>query len=160
MNVANVKIVDDAFLIDEVNLFERLGKETFTKLSTRFYDLVYSDDANPWFRNIFASSKKEDAIQNQYEFFIQRMGGPALYNARKGHPALIARHAPFAVTKEAAERWLELMDQTLDWMENTELCLDGDSRRRIWLFCKHTAWFLQAGHEMMQARKASEAHSK
>ncbi|KAJ0434090.1 hypothetical protein HanOQP8_Chr17g0664641 [Helianthus annuus] len=36
------------------------------------------DDQEEWFRSIFANSKKEDAIQNQYEFFVQRMGGPPL----------------------------------------------------------------------------------
>ena len=44
---------------------------------------VYAD-TEQWFRNIFSSSTKEEAIQNQYEFFIQRMGGPALYSQRKG----------------------------------------------------------------------------
>lgn len=42
------------------------------------------DDEEEWFRSIFANSKKEDAIQNQYEFFVQRMGGPPLYSQRKG----------------------------------------------------------------------------
>lgn len=44
---------------------------------------VYNDDQQ-WFRSIFANSTKDDAIQNQYEFFIQRMGGPPLYAHRKG----------------------------------------------------------------------------
>ena len=44
---------------------------------------VYSDDEE-WFREIFANSTKDDAIRNQYEFFIQRMGGPSLYSDRKG----------------------------------------------------------------------------
>lgn len=42
------------------------------------------DDEEEWFRSMFANSKKEDAIQNQYEFFVQRMGGPPLYSQRKG----------------------------------------------------------------------------
>jgi truncated hemoglobin YjbI len=42
------------------------------------------DDEEEWFRSIFANSKKEDAIQNQYEFFAQRMGGPPLYSQRRG----------------------------------------------------------------------------
>lgn len=44
---------------------------------------VYEDEEE-WFRSIFANSRKEDAIQNQYEFFVQRMGGPPLYSQRKG----------------------------------------------------------------------------
>ena len=44
---------------------------------------VYDDDQE-WFRSIFVNSTKEDAIRNQYEFFVQRMGGPPLYSQRKG----------------------------------------------------------------------------
>lgn len=48
-----------------------------------FLTRVYEDDEE-WFRSIFANSVKEDAIRNQYEFFVQRMGGPPLYSERKG----------------------------------------------------------------------------
>ena len=48
-------------------------------MKTRVYD-----DEEEWFRSIFVDPKKEDAIQNQYEFFVQRMGGPPLYSQRKG----------------------------------------------------------------------------
>lgn len=44
------------------------------------------DDEEEWFQSIFSNSNKEDAIQNQYEFFVQRMGGPPLYSQRKGLP--------------------------------------------------------------------------
>nr|POE48262.1 two-on-two hemoglobin-3 [Quercus suber] len=74
---------DDAFAIDDTNLFQKLGLQTFINLSTNFYTRVY-DDEEEWFRSIFVNSKKEDAIQNQYEFFVQRMGGPPLYSQRRG----------------------------------------------------------------------------
>jgi len=44
---------------------------------------VYDDDEE-WFRSIFGNSDKEKAIQNQYEFLVQRMGGPPLYSQRRG----------------------------------------------------------------------------
>ena len=55
----------------------------FSPVASLLFARVYAD-TEPWFRDIFASSTKEEAIQNQYEFFIQRMGGPALYSQRKG----------------------------------------------------------------------------
>ncbi|XP_039159894.1 two-on-two hemoglobin-3-like [Eucalyptus grandis] len=58
-----------AFAINGTNLFEKLGLPTFVNLSTNFYTRVY-DDEEEWFRSIFADSKKEEAIQNQYEFFV------------------------------------------------------------------------------------------
>ncbi|KAB1204479.1 Two-on-two hemoglobin-3 [Morella rubra] len=133
----------DAFAIDEINLFQKLGLQTFINLSTNFYTRVY-DDEEEWFRSIFANSKKEDAIQNQYEFFVQRMGGPPLYSQRRGHPALIARHRPFPVTHQAAERWLHHMQQALESTPD----IDADSKVRMLNFFRHTAFFLVAGDEL------------
>lgn len=134
---------DDAFAIDKTNLFQDLGLQAFINLSTNFYTRVYDDDEE-WFRSIFANSKKEDAIQNQYEFFVQRMGGPPLYSQRKGHPALIGRHRPFPVTHRAAERWLHHMQQALD--DGTDI--DADSKTKMMHFFRHTAFFLVAGDEL------------
>ncbi|KAG1330060.1 two-on-two hemoglobin-3 [Cocos nucifera] len=134
----------DAFAIDETNLFETLGGlQPFIDLSTNFYNRVY-DDEEEWFRSIFANSKKEDAIRNQYEFLVQRMGGPPLYSQRKGHPALIGRHRPFPVTHQAAERWLHHMQQALDSMSS----IDPDSKIKMMNFFRHTAFFLVAGNQM------------
>ncbi|KAL6216437.1 hypothetical protein ACLB2K_009660 [Fragaria x ananassa] len=133
----------DAFAIDETNIFQKLGLQAFINLSTDFYTRVYEDEQE-WFRSIFANSKKEDAIQNQYEFFVQRMGGPPLFSQRRGHPALIGRHRPFPVTHEAAERWLHHMQQALESSSD----IDEDSKRRMFNFFKHTAYFLVAGDEL------------
>ncbi|CAO2820410.1 unnamed protein product [Amaranthus hypochondriacus] len=136
-------LTDDAFAIDDTNLFRKLGLQTLIDLSTNFYSRVY-DDEEEWFRSIFANSKKEDAIQNQYEFFVQRMGGPPLFSQRRGHPALIARHRPFPVTQQAAERWLHHMQQALD----TTTDIDSDSKTKMMNFFRHTAYFLVAGDEL------------
>ncbi|KAJ7958606.1 Two-on-two hemoglobin-3 [Quillaja saponaria] len=133
----------DAFSIDDTNLFQKLSLQAFINLSTNFYNRVY-DDEEEWFRSIFVNSKKEEAIQNQYEFFVQRMGGPPLYSQRRGHPALIARHRPFPVTHQAAERWLHHMQQALD---NTP-DIDADSKTKMMNFFRHTAFFLVAGDEL------------
>ncbi|XP_061336539.1 two-on-two hemoglobin-3 [Gastrolobium bilobum] len=134
---------DDAFAIDDTNLFQKLSLQTFINLSTNFYNRVY-DDEEEWFRSIFANSEKESAIQNQYEFFVQRMGGPSLYSQRRGHPALIARHRPFPVTHQAAERWLHHMQQALDSTPE----IDDDSKIKMMNFFRHTAYFLVAGDEL------------
>ncbi|CAJ2643329.1 unnamed protein product [Trifolium pratense] len=134
----------DAFAIDDdTNLFQKLGGlQTFINLSTNFYNRVYDDDEE-WFRSIFDKSDKDKAIQNQYEFLVQRLGGPPLYSQRRGHPALIARHRPFHLTHKAAERWLHHMQQALD---NTSH-IDDDSKIMLINFFRHTAYFLLAGIE-------------
>nr|GMD41408.1 two-on-two hemoglobin-3 [Ipomoea batatas] len=140
----------EAFAIDETNLYEKLGLQTFINLSTNFYTRVF-DDEEEWFRSIFASSTKEDAIRNQYEFFVQRMGGPSLFSQRKGHPALIGRHRPFPVTHKAAERWLHHMQQALDATAD----IDDDSKTKMMNFFRHTAFFLVAGDELKNQGQAS-----
>lgn len=142
----------EAFAIDDTNLYSKLGHQTFVKLSTQFYNRVYADDDES-FRSIFSNSDKQEAIQNQYEFFIQRMGGPPLYSQRKGHPALIGRHAPYPITQEAAERWLQHMKAALDSVEE----IDADSKTRMLNFFRHTAFFLVAGKEMINNRSQSQA---
>jgi truncated hemoglobin YjbI len=145
-----------AFAIDKPpNLYSTLGHEFFVSLSTSFYRRVYSDE-EAWFRDIFAVSKEENAVQNQYEFFIQRIGGPDLYSERKGHPALIGRHAPFDVSPRAAERWLEHMKASLDEMQGLGKVGEAD-KARIFDFLSHTAWFLVAGQEMRLAREKEAA---
>ncbi|KAG8495378.1 hypothetical protein CXB51_012999 [Gossypium anomalum] len=116
----------DAFAIDDTNLFHKLGLQTFINLSTNFYSRVYNDEEE-CFRSIFANSKKEEAIQNQYEFFVERMGGPALYSERK-------------------ERWLHLhhMEKAL---ESTPY-IDADSKLKMMKFFRHTAFFLVPGDEL------------
>ncbi|KAM1200600.1 hypothetical protein ACFX2I_016860 [Malus domestica] len=141
----------DAFAIDGTNLFQKLGLQAFINLSTNFYTRVY-DDEQEWFRSIFANSKKEDAIQNQYEFFVQRMGGPNLFSQRRGHPALIARHRPFPVTHEAAERWLHHMQQALD----TTPDIDAESKVKMMNFFRHTAFFLVAGDELKKRQNPAQ----
>ncbi|XP_027082069.1 two-on-two hemoglobin-3 isoform X1 [Coffea eugenioides] len=141
---------EDAFAIDGTNLYEKLGLQTFINLSTNFYERVYADEEE-WFRSIFSKSKKEDAIQNQYEFFVQRMGGPPLYSQRKGHPALIGRHRPFPVTHRAAERWLNHMQQALDATSDIDL----DSKTKMLNFFRHTAFFLVAGDELKNQNQAA-----
>lgn len=129
-----------ALRIDEVNIYERLGPEVFAKLSTEFYGRVFHDD-QPWFRNIFKQSTIEDAIQNQMEFFMQRLGGPPLYSQRKGHPALIMRHLKFNMSLKATERWVYHMQQSLAAVSE----IDDDSKQRMLDFFTHTAYFLHLG---------------
>lgn len=73
--------------LTDQSIYERIGKEEgFRELSTLFYDHIFSDKStdSAWFLNIFSSSSKEEAIDNQYRFFVQTFGGPELYKEKKG----------------------------------------------------------------------------
>ena len=132
--------MEEAMRIDEVNLYERLGEETFWKLSRAFYTKVYNDKEK-WFQNIFKNKSMEEAIENQAEFFMQRMGGPMYFSKRKGHPALIGRHMPFNMSEKAANRWLLHMKAAV--AETKEI--DSDSAERMMKYFMHTAHFLSIG---------------
>ena len=48
------------------SLYHRIGQEEGCKrLSTLFYDRVFNDNDAQWFLNIFSSSTKSEAIDNQ-----------------------------------------------------------------------------------------------
>ena len=47
------------------SLFQRIGEDGFHTLSTLFYDRVFDDKEAPFFLNIFSSSTKREAIENQ-----------------------------------------------------------------------------------------------
>ena len=47
------------------SLYERIGEEGMKHLSTTFYDRVFDDKDEVWFLNIFSSSTKREAIENQ-----------------------------------------------------------------------------------------------
>lgn len=124
------------FAIDKVNLYEHLGHDTFVRLSTCFYEKVYADK-EPSFRGMFPGDMHA-AIQNQYEFLIQRTHGPALYSERKGHPALRGRHVQFPITRAHADKWLSYMREAM-----AEVGIPEQARKMMDEFFTDVAYFLQ-----------------
>lgn len=56
--------------------YPALGQKLLAQIATNFYDAVYADNAN-WFADQFRqASPKEEAILNQWTFFVEHMGGP------------------------------------------------------------------------------------
>ena len=115
------------------SLYERLGRESGMELLSRlFYDRVFGDDSekHQWFLSIFASSTKEEAIDNQFRFFVQTFGGPDLYRQKgKGKfTRLAGRHANYPIGHRAAERWVMHMEHAID--EHPELKLNNSTRIR------------------------------
>ena len=99
------------------SLYERLDKESgMESLSRLFYDRAFDDSENQWFLSIFASSTKEEAIDNQYRFFVQIFGGPDLYRQKgKGkYVRLSGRHANYPIGHRAADRWVMHMENAMD----------------------------------------------
>lgn len=98
--------------VSEVTFYEAVGgEETFRKLVHRFYEGVASD---PVLRPLYPEPDLAGAEERLRLFLIQYWGGPRTYSERRGHPRLRMRHAPFAVTPEARDRWLSHMLAAVD----------------------------------------------
>lgn len=87
------------------------GTETFERIVRRFYDGVKED---PDLAPMYPDADWEGAIWRLRAFLEQYWGGPTTYSEQRGHPRLRMRHAPFAVTPHAKERWLHHMHSALD----------------------------------------------
>jgi len=123
-------------------VYERLQEDGFKELSQLFYDRVFADDAQ-WFLSIFASSTKREAVENQYRFFVQTFGGPALYREKKGkYTRLAGRHANYPIGNRAAERWVEHMKMAMK--EHSILSKDEEARDKLSLYFRYTAHYIVA----------------
>jgi len=126
----------------DARLYERLGAEKLAAITEEFYTRVYEDEG--WFRAIFANTTKEAAMRNQREFLAQEFGGPALYRARKGHTALLGRHAPYEIGHRAAERWVLLMEGAV-----AAVGVDGECFGLLMGYFRHMAAFVVFGRELV-----------
>src|SRR5687767_4246468 len=91
-------------------VFRLIGEEGFDRLTSAFYRRVETDDI---LHPMYPSGDMEGARQRLRDFLIFRFGGPAHYIEKRGHPKLRARHMPFAVDERARDRWVELMEASL-----------------------------------------------
>ncbi|MEO8256921.1 MAG: globin [Acidobacteriota bacterium] len=97
--------------MDESQLYDAIGEDGFTRLVAAFYRQVPGDDL---LGPMYPAGELADAEARLRDFLIGRFGGPPRYIERRGHPRLRMRHAPFAVTPAARDRWLQLMTRALD----------------------------------------------
>jgi hemoglobin len=111
------------------------GADTFHPLVAAFYRRVAED---PILRPLYPEQDLGPAEIRFRMFLEQYWGGPKTYSEQRGHPRLRMRHAPFAVTPTARDRWLELMRAALD-----EVKLEPDRDQEIWTY------LVMAAHSMV-----------
>ncbi len=102
------------------------GHETFRKLVARFYEGVAGD---PVLRAMYPEEDLGPAEVRFRMFLEQYWGGPRTYSEERGHPRLRMRHAPFAVTEAARDRWLGHMRMAVD-----ELELEPMYEQELWAY--------------------------
>lgn len=114
--------------------YDRFGGERFfTDLVAGFYARVAGDNL---LRPMYPEADLGPAERRLRLFLIQYWGGPSTYSDERGHPRLRMRHAPYPVTQAARDRWLALMDESL---QDTGADLDPASRDQLWRYLESAA---------------------
>ena len=108
------------------------GHETFVRLVHRFY-LGVADD--PPLRALYPDADLAAAEERLRLFLEQYWGGPTTYSDQRGHPRLRMRHAPYAVTPDQRDRWLEHKRTAVD-----ELALDHHLHDQLWDYLERAAY--------------------
>jgi hemoglobin len=96
--------------ITEADIYRLIGPDGFARLTAGFYRQIPTDDI---LGPMYPAEDLQGAQERLQEFLIQRFGGPADYSAKRGHPRLRMRHAPFPIDQKARDRWMLLMTNSL-----------------------------------------------
>ena len=110
------------------------GMETIRKVVDRFYEGVATDDV---LRAMYPEDDLGPAAERLTLFLAQYWGGPTTYSEQRGHPRLRMRHAPFAVTPDARDRWLRHFRDGLD-----SVGLSPEQDQQFWAYAVHAAQFM------------------
>jgi hemoglobin len=94
-----------------VTVYEYVGGTPFFEmLVDHFYAGVAND---PRLRPMYPERDLTGAKARLTGFLVQYWGGPADYSARRGHPRLRMRHAPFHVDRAARDAWFAHMSDAV-----------------------------------------------
>ncbi len=105
------------------------GAEGMQKLMYSFYDIIYESDIH----NFFPQDRAEfDKVKEKNtKFFIQRCGGPKVYEEESGgmdlNEFMIRVHDDFTIPEKARVEWLGCMREAL---ENFDM--DEDAKEDFW----------------------------
>ena len=98
-------------MIPEDQVYSAVGEEGFARLVAAFYRRVPLDDI---LSKMYPADDLAGAEDRLREYLIFRFGGPQRYIEQRGHPRLRMRHLPFTIDQPARDRWMELMQASLD----------------------------------------------
>ncbi|RLD45509.1 MAG: hypothetical protein DRI89_00765 [Bacteroidetes bacterium] len=118
----------------KISQYEAIGAENIQQLIHDFYLEIKKDKLlSPMYNGDF-----EAAEERLHLFMIQYLGGPELYNEKRGHPQLRKRHKSFIINEEAKTNWLN----------NMQVVLDRSTMKKVhkgflWNYFQQTAEFLR-----------------
>lgn len=118
-------------------MYEALGEDFFRRLVGGFYKQVRADDL---IGPMYPEDDFDGAEDRLRWFLVQYWGGPQTFSEKRGAPMLRRRHFPFAIGMKEAERWLDLMSNSLDQFTEDELL--PAQRDAIWNHMQRVAYMM------------------
>jgi hemoglobin len=116
-------------------LYDRLGEESFAKLTRVFYEQVSQD---PILKPMYPEEDLGPAERRLRMFLEQYWGGPDTYQQERGHPRLRMRHFPFKIGPKAKQAWLDAMRKAVDSLQLSPMD-DGE----LWSYLDRAAQAMQ-----------------
>ncbi|HEY4599171.1 MULTISPECIES: globin [unclassified Corynebacterium] len=113
------------------------GEETFRTIVSEFYKQVKDDDI---LGPMYPADDMAGAEDRLRWFLAQYWGGPETFNEKRGHPRLRMRHAQFHIDEAARDRWLELMANAMETVD--EETLPAEHRAAMWDHMERVAQML------------------
>lgn len=113
------------------------GMPTFRKIVSGFYKQVPKDDI---LGPMYPDQDFAGAEDRLLWFLAQYWGGPALFNENRGSPRMRMRHMNYPIDMAAHDRWLKLMKNSLDDID--EETLPMPYRQMIWQHMNQLAGML------------------
>jgi hemoglobin len=107
---SNINTMSDPNSDPTLSVVPAVGEPELRRLVALFYRQIPGDDI---LGPMYPAEALAAAEQRLAGFLIFRFGGPDTYIQERGHPRLKIRHAPFAITQPARDRWVTLMDKAL-----------------------------------------------
>ena len=98
-------------------LYELIGDDRLQELISSFYAKVFE---SPVLAPLFNKTDAESIKDKQYCFLTQFLGGPPRYIEKYGPPQMRRRHMPHAITNEAKDEWLSLMNASIQGLDLTD----------------------------------------
>lgn len=113
------------------------GMPTFRKIVSGFYKQVPEDDI---LGPMYPDQDFAGAEDRLLWFLAQYWGGPGLFNENRGSPRMRMRHMNYPIDMAAHDRWLKLMKNSLDDID--EETLPMPYRQMIWQHMNQLAGML------------------
>ena len=138
-------------------LFSLLGEKPIIALVTAFYNRVYDDNENPWFRNAFTRlATKEHHIAVQAAYWIDAMGGGRIYHGGDFRLSFHHTHnASEVMTAKGAKIWMLHMRAALESARfedpRVKPCIIDFLRTKMMKYAEDFGWdFDEKGMELYQ----------